>query len=86
MIIYCLFFRFRAKDSVNTTRVIAGTISSNINLFGNKNARRALLEELQTSETWRKIAECYIHAKYSRKKIRSDFAVLVVNLFDVGKR
>ncbi|CAB3254606.1 unnamed protein product [Arctia plantaginis] len=66
-------------DFLNTTRVIAGTVSSNINLFGNKNARRVLLEELETTETWRQIAECYIHADYNKAKIRNDFAVLVLD-------
>lgn len=61
------------------TRVIAGTTMSSVRLNGrSKSERLTSLLQIQRTETWRKIARCYEDAKYNRKLISYDFAVLQV--------
>lgn len=77
-ILYIIIAYF-CYSKLRTTRIIAGTERSAVDLRGNRAQRMAALKKIQTVETWRKIAAAYRHPRYNKRSIVNDIAVLLVS-------
>ncbi|XP_075975701.1 complement factor D-like [Anticarsia gemmatalis] len=64
------------RKRLPTMQVIAGTTEATIQLPFNRRQRHYALEKLKRRETWRDIHRCYEHARYNRRTIANDFALL----------